>query len=264
MSISESLDELRSELGDLPERISALLEDHLKTQPPPQPDWPLADVGAQADSLGMPAPSQPAGAAPPSASDAPWFPSSWGGSGGAASGGAGFAPPEFPEPSLTGFNAPEFASAAAGGGFSPGAFPEPSMTGFQSPDWTRQDAPLPFPEPAALAAGGGSGGGLAGGRTDALLQQLLEAVQGGGGSMAGGPLRSSYPGLGTPAPGPAVAGWSASWQEPVEGFAAASPSMNQSNLSGLRGAGGFGYGSRLNMPQSDFLEPSRRFPDEPG
>lgn len=50
--------------------------------------------------------------------------------------------------------------------------------------------------------------------------------------------------------------------EADEGFAAASPSIDRGSLAGLRGAGGYGYGSRFSKnpkaAQSDFLEHGRQ------
>jgi hypothetical protein len=47
--------------------------------------------------------------------------------------------------------------------------------------------------------------------------------------------------------------------ESLEEYAAASPSVDATNLAGLRGAGGWGYGTRSpGNAQTDFLDPSRR------
>lgn len=49
------------------------------------------------------------------------------------------------------------------------------------------------------------------------------------------------------------------WDESVEGYPAASPSINTSTKAGLRGAGGYGFGSG-GHDGVNFLEPSKRRP----
>jgi hypothetical protein len=49
------------------------------------------------------------------------------------------------------------------------------------------------------------------------------------------------------------------WDAGVEGFPAASPSVNSSSLAGVRGAGGYGAGSDPG-DRTNFLEPGKRRP----
>lgn len=111
------------------------------------------------------------------------------------------------------------------------------------------------PPPQSPASGQGDGTSF--GRMVALLEQILRAVEkmGQGGQGSG---MSQTPG--------GVLLWQSSatpFGEVGEGYPTASPSVNTSSLAGLRGAGGWGFGSRFprgKEGQADFLEPTRRRP----
>ncbi len=159
----------------------------------------------------------------------------------------------------------------------PDAFPE--MSSYQVaeqeqsafPDFSQQqgqDGSVSFTmySPSGQEGGGGDSGQMPGGgpalaerdqdqslfdmlRTIADgVSQLTGAKQGGGGGDVGG-KSYQFP-----------------WQEhgfksleEDEDYPAASPAFDVTNLSGTRGAGGFGFGSKYGYRSaSDFLDPSRR------
>lgn len=238
--VMETLEQLQQGLADLPERVAALLED--RQQPQQLPDFAFGETPGTSSGF---APSASQGAT--AAAGDQWFPEA----------AAGFEAPDFPDFSGGGGPAPSPADTASSSavGFQPPEFAQPEFSGFAAPDWS-DPGTMPFferPEPASAGAAGGLSGD---GRIESLLERIAGGVEGGG----AGPLQSSHGGLGLAGPDPSVMPWAASFQAPAEGFPAASPSLNLSSTAGLRGAGGFGYGSRLDTPASDYLEPARRFP----
>ena len=117
---------------------------------------------------------------------------------------------------------------------------------------TRDDPDTPAPRPAELPNAGTASldrdqglGALAAdlGRIAAGIETLVKMTRQSPPSTPNGPIDLT-------------GGSSWSWSRDQEGFPSASPSMNMSSLGGLRGVGGWGFGSTRDM--GNWIEPGRR------
>lgn len=145
----------------------------------------------------------------------------------------------------------------------PGVTPAQTRPGGAFPGVVSAAAEASFSRPVPVGAPGSGGGGAtqAGqGGTDfakmvAILERILAALEKRGGDGGQGVGQS---------PGGVLywkGGFGGGGGEPEEGYpSSSSPSVNVSSFGGLRGAGGYGFGSAQGRGRTDFLEPGRRFP----